>query len=67
MTIRGDQEPALRTMMDRMKMLCGDQCTLDKTPVVDSQSTGSVESTPSKCRDNSELCEELWNQGTERK
>ena len=45
MIFKGDQEPALRKMMDRMKMLCGDQCTLDETPVGDSQSNGSVEST----------------------
>ena len=42
---KGDQEPALRTMMERMKMLCGDQCTLHETPAGDSQSNGSIEST----------------------
>ena len=45
MTFKGDQESALRTLMERMKMLCGDQCTLDETPVGDSQSNGSVEPT----------------------
>ena len=45
MISKGDQEPALRTMMERMKMMCGDQCTLDETPVGDSQSNGSIEST----------------------
>ena len=37
-----DQEPALKTMMERMEMLCGEQCTLDETPVGDSQSNGSA-------------------------
>ena len=44
MCFKGDQEPALRTMMGNTKILCGDQCTLDDTPVGDSQSNGDVES-----------------------
>ena len=45
MRFRGDQEPALRTMMEGIKRLCGDQCILEETPVGDSQSNGSVEAT----------------------
>ena len=40
----GDQEPALRTIMHRMKMLSGEQFAIDETPVGDSQSNGDVES-----------------------
>ena len=43
MVFKGDQEPALRSVMERIKMLCGYQCTLDETPVGDSQSNGDVE------------------------
>ena len=43
MNFRGDQEPALRTMMGRIKMLCGDQCTLEDTPIGESASNGDVE------------------------
>ncbi len=42
MIFKGDQEPALRSVMERIKMLCGEQCTLDETPVGDSQSNGDV-------------------------
>ena len=37
MNFRGDQEPALRTVLTRIKMLSGDQCTLEDTPVGESQ------------------------------
>ncbi len=44
MIFRGDQEPALRVLMERIKTLCGDQCILEESPVGDSQSNGAVES-----------------------
>ena len=44
MNFKGDQEPALRVLMNRIKALSGDQCTLDESPVGDSQSNGDVES-----------------------
>ena len=44
MSFRGDQEPALRTMMEGIKQLVGEQCTLEDTPAGDSQSNGDVES-----------------------
>ena len=43
MIFKGDQEPALRTFMDRTKMLCGDQCVLEESPVGESQSNGAIE------------------------
>ena len=43
MNFRGDQEPALRTVLGRIKMLSGDQCTLEDTPVGESKSNGRVE------------------------
>ena len=67
MMLKGDQEPALRTLMDRMEMLCGEQCDLDGAPVGDSQSNGSVESRINKRKDNSAQWEELWKHVTERK
>ena len=33
MIFKGDQEPALRTFMERVKMMCGDQCVLEESPV----------------------------------
>jgi len=50
MVFRGDQEPALRTMMERIKMLSGEQCTLEETPVGESQSNGAVESAVKEAR-----------------
>ena len=44
MNFKGYQEPARRKMMELTRMLCGEQCTLDETPVGDSQSNGDVES-----------------------
>ena len=44
MVFRGDQEPALRTMMNRIKMMSGEQCSVEETPVGESQSNGAVES-----------------------
>ena len=43
MVFRGDQEPALRTMMSRIKMLSGEQCSLEETPIGESKSNGRVE------------------------
>ena len=50
LVFRGDQEPALRTMMDRIKMMSGEQCTLEYTPVGESQSNGAVESAVKEIR-----------------
>ena len=44
MNFKGDQEPGLRVLMSNVKALSGDQCTLDDSPVGDSQSNGDVES-----------------------
>ena len=44
MNFEGDQEPGLRVLMSSVKALSGDQCTLDDSPVGDSQSNGDVES-----------------------
>ena len=46
--LKGDQEPALRTLMDRIAAMCGEQAEVEQvmqeeTPVGDSQSNGSVE------------------------
>ena len=43
MIFKGDQEPALRTMMKRSKMLCGEQCVMEQSPVGESQSNGAIE------------------------
>ena len=43
MIFKGDQEPALRDLLERMRMLCGEQCMMEETPVGDSQSNGDVE------------------------
>ena len=50
LVFRGDQEPALRVMMSRIKMLSGEQCTLEDTPVGESQSNGAVESAVKEIR-----------------
>jgi hypothetical protein len=43
MIFKGDQEPALRTFMDRVKTMCGDQCIMEESPVGESQSNGAIE------------------------
>ena len=43
MVSKGDQEPALRVFMDRVKMVSGDQCSLEESPVGESQSNGAIE------------------------
>ena len=50
LVFRGDQEPALRTMMERIKMLSGEQCTLEDTPVGESTSNGAAESAVKEIR-----------------
>ena len=43
MIFKGDQEPALRTMMKRIKMMSGEQCVMEQSPVGESQSNGAIE------------------------
>ena len=50
--LKGDQEPALRTMMDRIKMLCGDQCTLDETRLGILKAMEALRQPSSKYKDN---------------
>ena len=40
---KGDQEPALRTLMDRVSRLCGEQVIFEESPVGESQSNGAIE------------------------
>ena len=43
MVFKGDQEPALQVMMDRISSLVGDQVIREESPVGESQSHGEIE------------------------
>ena len=49
---KGDQEPALQTLMDRSGMLCGEQVIREASPVGESQSNGAIEALSDRRRDN---------------
>ena len=40
---KSDQEPALKVLLDRVSMLCGDQIIRENSPVGESASNGKIE------------------------
>ena len=56
MISKGDQEPALKLVMDRMAALTGDQVIIKNSPVGESQSNGDIENAASQVQGMFRIC-----------